>query len=103
MVEGGARVGPVAGVTVPRSGNYLLVRSTGPAAGAVVKFDHDGLEFTDLGADLPGFVTRALDLDTARLTDIASHLCFVVGGDFDTQWWIEELRDNRGNTIRTRA
>lgn len=85
---------------VPQSGNYLLVATSGPEAGKVFKFEHDGFEFIELGSNLPDFVTRSLDLDSERLTDMASHLRFVVPGE-DKGWWIEELRDNRGNNVRT--
>lgn len=85
---------------VPYSGNYLLVPATGPEAGRVFEFEHDGFEFHELGETLPDFVNRALDLDARRLIAIASHLRFVVG-DPGCQWWIRELRDNRGNVVRT--
>lgn len=85
---------------VPHSGNYLLVPTTGPEAGKVFEFEHDGFEFIELGTSLPDFVARSLDLDSARLTDMASHLRFIAPGE-DKQWWIEEMKDNRGNSVRT--
>ena len=87
---------------VPHSGNYLLLPVSGQEAGKVFEFEHDGFEFLELGASLPDFVARTLDLDARRLTAIASHLCFVTS-DASCQWWIQELRDNRGNVIRTEA
>lgn len=87
---------------VPRSGNYLLVPTVGADAGVVFEFDHDGLEFIRLGDNLPDFVARTLDLDTQRLTGIASHIRFIEPSD-SRQWWIDELRDNRGNVVRTEA
>lgn len=87
---------------IPRSGNYLLVPTTGPDAGKVFEFEHDGFEFIELGASVPDLVTRMLDLDTSRLAAIASHVRFVTP-DEHRQWWIKELRDNRGNVIRTEA
>lgn len=87
---------------VPRSGNYLLIPSVGVEAGKLFLFDHDGFEFTELGKSLPDFVAQILDLDTPRLTAIASHIRFIAPGE-KRQWWINELRDNRGNVVRTEA
>lgn len=87
---------------IPRSGNYLLVPTAGPEAGKVFEFEHDGFEFNELGASLPDFVARSLDLDIGRLTAIASHVRFIEEGD-KRQWWIEELTDNRGNVVGTEA
>jgi hypothetical protein len=78
---------------VPRSGNYLLIPTAGPEAGKV-------FEFVELGKDLAGFVAQELDLDTQRLTAIASHLRFIAPGE-SRQWWIDKLEDNRGNVVRT--
>jgi len=55
-----------------------------------------------LGQSLPEFVARTLDLDTSRLTAIASHVRFITPEE-NRQWWINELNDNRGNVIRTEA
>ncbi len=85
---------------VPHSGNYLLVPTSGADAGKVFEFEHDGFEFIELGSSLPDFVARTLDLDTERLTAIASHARFITP-DENCQWWINELKDNRGNVIRT--
>ena len=87
---------------IPRSGNYLLVPASGPFAGQVFEFEHDGYEFLALGESLPAFVLAALDLDPPRLTAIASHLRFVIPGD-RRQWWIEAMDDNRGHRVRTEA
>lgn len=87
---------------IPRSGNYLLVPTSGPEAGMVYEFEHDGFEFFKLAKSLPEFVWTSLDLDGRRLTNIASHLRFITDGS-DSQWWISELRDNRGNVARTDA
>lgn len=84
---------------IPQSGNYLLVPASGPDIGKVFEFDHDGFEFLELGENLPDFVIRMLDLDSFRLTRIASHLRFITADN--RQWWIKELRDNRGNAILT--
>jgi hypothetical protein len=87
---------------VPHSGNYLLIPSVGPEAGKVFVFDHDSFEFTELGKSLPDFVAQILDLDPPRLTAIASHIRFIAPGE-NLQWWINELKDNRGNVVRTEA
>jgi hypothetical protein len=85
---------------IPQSGNYLLVPTSGPDAGKVFEFEHDGFEFLELGTSLPDFVVRTLDLDTRRLTAMASHLRFITANE-GCQWWIKELRDNRGNVVYT--
>lgn len=85
---------------IPQSGNYLLIPASGPDAGKVIEFEHDGFEFIELGNSLPDFVARTLDLDARRLTAIASHLRFITPGE-DSQWWIQEMKDNRGNVVRT--
>jgi hypothetical protein len=87
---------------IPRSGNYLLVPISGSEEGKVFEFEHDGFEFIELGASVPDFVAKTLDLDTYRLSNIASHLRFITPNE-NSQWWIKELRDNRGNIIRTEA
>lgn len=85
----------------PASGNYILVPVDGDDAGKVFEFDHDGFEFTERGEDLADYIRRLLTPDGARLTDLASHMRFT-GGDWSVQWWIRELRDDRGHAARTR-
>ncbi len=87
---------------IPRSGNYLLVPASGSEAGKVFEFEHDGYEFLELGVSLPDFVLRTLDLDSQRLAAIASHMRFILPNE-RRQWWIEEMKDNRGNVISTEA
>jgi hypothetical protein len=87
---------------VPHSGNYLLVPTTGPEVGCVYLFDHDGFEFAKLGSTLAEFVASSLDLDTKRLTDMASHMRFITQTE-NRQWWIDALKDNRGNNVSTEA
>jgi hypothetical protein len=87
---------------IPQSGNYLLVPASGPDAGKLFEFEHDGFEFLELASSLPDFVMRSLDLSASQLTAMASHLRFIAAGE-DRQWWINELRDNRGNVVRTEA
>lgn len=85
----------------PNSGNYILVPTTGAESGRVFEFDHDGFEFTRKGEDLVGYIEKLLKPDGAVLTDIASHMRFV-DDDPTAQWWIRELRDNRGHVVTTR-
>lgn len=86
----------------PRSGNYILVPTKGPAAGQVFEFDHDGFEFRREGIDIVEYVEKLLAPDSARLSDMASHLRFVEGEDWNVQWWIREMRDNRGRVVLTK-
>lgn len=86
----------------PRSGNYILVVSEGPAAGRVFEFDHDGYEFMDEATDVVEYVEKLLKPDTVKLTDIASHMRFIEGDPME-QWWIMELRDNTGHVANTLA
>jgi hypothetical protein len=63
-------------------------------------FDHDGFEFSEEAADLVEFVRIMLAPTDRLLTEIASHMRFI-DGDPMIQWWIRELRDNRGNLATT--
>lgn len=85
---------------VPRTGNYLLMPVSGDVAGHVFLFDHDGFEFTDCADDLVEFVEKMLAPNDELLLDMATHMRFIDGDD-SIQWWIRELRDNRGNVART--
>lgn len=87
----------------PQSGNYILVPTKGAAAGQVFEFDHDGFEIRREGADIVDYVERLLAPDPARLTDMASHLRFIEGKDWKIQWWIREMRDNRGHVVATKV
>lgn len=87
---------------VPASGNYLLMPTAGAAAGHVIEFDHDGYEATDRAPDIVAYVEKLLVPDAALLTDFASHMRFI-DGDRRAQWWIRELRDNRGRVVTTEA
>jgi hypothetical protein len=86
----------------PQTGNYILMPTTGDSMGRVFLFDHDGFEFVDEGADLVAFVERLISPDDSQLNEMASHLRFIED-DPAIQWWIRELRDNRGNVARTSA
>ena len=86
----------------PRSGNYILMPTQGPAAGQVWEFDHDGYEFNCAGNDLVDYVERIMAPTGSRLTDFASSMRFITG-DPMVQWWIEELLDNRGGAVSTKA
>ena len=87
---------------VPRSGNYLLVATSGTEAGSVFEFEHDGFEFIELADSLPNFVQKMLNPKSRDLTGMASHMRFIVG-DWSCQWWIKEMRDNKGRTVKTKA
>lgn len=87
---------------VPRSGNYLLVATSGPEAGSVFEFEHDGFEFIELADSLPNFVHKMLAPKSRDLTEIASHMRFIVG-DCSRQWWIKEMRDNKGRRVKTKS
>jgi hypothetical protein len=86
----------------PHTGNYILMPTAGDASGRVFLFDHDGFEFFEEAEDLIQYVKRLLSPDDDLLRDIASHMRFAEG-DRTIQWWIRELRDNRGNVARTPA
>lgn len=86
----------------PRTGNYLLMPTTGLHAGAVFLFDHDGFEFTEQADDIVSYVWKLLDPDDQALSTMAAHMRFI-DDTSPHQWWICELRDNRGNVARTQA
>jgi hypothetical protein len=88
--------------SIPRSGNYLLVPISGNDSGKVFEFEHDGFEFFERADSLADFVLRSLEPTSQQLSCMASHLRFVSGEDTD-QWWITEMRDNRGNVVLTEA
>lgn len=87
----------------PRSGGYILMPTVGDEAGAVYHFEHDGFEFERQADDLLQYAASLLDLDDAGVAHIACHMRFIDGEDDGVQWWIEELRDNRGNVARTKC
>jgi len=84
----------------PKTGNYLLMPAVGDMAGHVFLFDHDGFELTDCANDLVEYVEKLITPDDQLLLEIATHMRFIEG-DPSIQWWIRELRDNRGNLART--
>lgn len=86
----------------PHSGNYILMVTEGKCAGQVFEFDHDGYEFTHKADDLVEYVQRLLALDSAVLTDIASHMRFIDKRN-GSQWWIQEMSDNQGRRTQTRT
>ncbi|MDR0250705.1 MAG: hypothetical protein LBI35_05290 [Burkholderiales bacterium] len=85
----------------PHSGNYVLMATEGTEAGAVFHFEHDGFEFNLQTGDLLDYAENLLDLDSAGLAYIATHMRFQDNDGCSAQWWIEELRDNRGNAVKT--
>lgn len=87
---------------IPYSGNYLLMPLSGEMSGHVFEFEHDGFEFIELASDILDFVVKALNPDSRSLTKMASHMTFTEAGE-DKQWWIEEMRDNQGQVVKTEA
>jgi hypothetical protein len=88
---------------IPESGNYLLIPLSGEKRGFVFEFEHDGFEFIERAPDIEQFVHQLLDPDASALSRMASHMRFVENEDQSTQWWITEMRDSRGNIVRTQA
>jgi len=86
---------------VPSSGNYFMVPLAGSEAGCIYEFEHDGFEFIRHASDIESFVFGLLDPDSAKLTEMASHMSFVEQENWSEQWWIQEMRDNRGNVVST--
>lgn len=84
------------------SGNYLLVPIAGEVSGHVFEFEHDGFEFIDLAPNIHDFILSSLKPDSRSLTKMASHMTFTEDGE-EEQWWIEEMRDNRGHVVKTEA
>jgi len=87
---------------IPKSGNYLLVPTTGEKAGHIVEFEHDGFEFIDHASNLIDFVIKMLEPDSEALTHMAAHMSFSEGDPWD-QWWIEEMCDNKGFVVKTQV
>ncbi|WP_018624457.1 SMI1/KNR4 family protein [Kangiella aquimarina] len=85
---------------IPATGNYLLVPTTGEKTGHVYLFEHDGFEFIELASNIEAYIHRMLNLDSHMLTQIASHMRFIEKDNYN-QWWIKELRDNKGNLVKT--
>lgn len=86
----------------PRTGNYLLMPTTGDCAGKVFLFDHDGYEFIEEAQDIIAYVEYMLKPDNQLLVGMASHMRFIEDG-VPVQWWIRDLNDNRGNFATTTA
>ena len=84
---------------IPRTGNYILMATTGAGAGSVFEFEHDGFEFIELAPSLASFIEEALCPSASELLGMASHMRFITG-DSGVQWWITELRDNEGRVVR---
>jgi len=87
---------------MPHTGNYIVMPTEGAEVGRVFEFDHDGFESREQAPDLVDYAWRLLDIDGSRLASFASHMRFVEG-DPMIQWWIDEMRDNRGNFASTAA
>ena len=87
---------------IPHSGNYILMPKSGEKTGYVYEFEHDGFEFIELAKDIEEYIKTMLNLNSSGLTNIASHMRFIVDSP-EVQWWIKELRDNTGNVVNTEA
>lgn len=87
----------------PHSGNYILMPTTGHAAGQVFEFDHDGFEFLAVASDIVTYATDMLQPGSSRLVDFASHMRFVENEDYRTQWWICEMKDAQGRIVTTES
>lgn len=87
---------------IPQSGNYILVPTEGAEAGHVFEFDHDGFEFRHEAASLREYAEHLINPNSAKLTEIAAHMRFIEG-DAMVQWWIRELKDNRGHVVQTKS
>ena len=74
----------------------------GESAGRVFVFDHDGYEFVEEANDIVAYVEYMLKPDNQLLVNLATHMRFIEEGA-KYQWWILELRDNRGNFATTAA
>lgn len=86
---------------VPASGNYFLMPTQGDKAGYIFEFEHDGFEFIETAKDIEEFIFNLLFPDGQSLVNMASHMRFVESGDYETQWWIVEMKDSFGNVVST--
>lgn len=77
----------------------ILVATEGDEAGHVFEFDHDGYEFTHQADDVVAYIGKLLNPDSVTLTEIASHMRFTEEGVDELQWWIREMKDNRGHVV----
>jgi hypothetical protein len=85
---------------IPHSGNYLLVPTDGEMAGHVFEFEHDGFEFIDRGSNISDFVFNILKPNAIMLNNMVSHMTLAEGNE-ENQWWVEEMRDNCNNIVKT--
>lgn len=86
---------------VPSSGNYFMAPLAGPETGCIYEFEQDGFEFIRHAPDIEYFVSCLLDRSPSKLPEMASHFRFVENEDWSVQWWLQEMRDNRGNIVST--
>lgn len=86
---------------IPRSGNYVLVPTQGEKAGYIFEFEHDGFEFIEEAKNIEDYIQAMLNPDGVRLVNIAGHMRFVEGDPME-QWWILDMKDNKGNFVTTR-
>lgn len=87
---------------IPSSGNYLLVATKGSESGCIYEFEHDGFEFLKLSKNIAEFLQMALAPTSRTLTNMASHMTFIQNDPME-QWWIKEMRDNKGHVVQSEA
>ncbi len=83
---------------IPKSGNCLLMPTSGEMAGHIVEFEHDGFEFVDRASNIIEFVVNMLEPDSRILMGIATHMTFSESDPWE-QWWVVEMRDNKGRVV----
>ncbi|MCG7988845.1 MAG: SMI1/KNR4 family protein [Candidatus Thiodiazotropha weberae] len=86
----------------PQSGNYILIPLDGEESGCVYEFDHDGFELTKEAENIEVYIGKLINIDSQTLTNIASHMRFIES-DPMIQWWIRDLKDNKGVHVSTRT
>lgn len=84
---------------IPGSGNYILLVTSGDESGSLFLFDHDGFEFTKVGATIEEFVLNTLDPDPEAFAELITYMCFMSGSS-SQQWWARELHHNSGKIVR---
>jgi len=85
---------------IPHSGNYLLMPLAGIKTGYVFEFEHDGFEFIEHAPNIESFLQQVIKPTESMLTDMASHMVFA-DENSDVQWWITEMKDNFGHTMKS--
>ena len=87
---------------IPQTGNYLLLPVDGDEAGSIYEFEHDGFEFIKLSSNFSSFIDYISTLDSRKLSNIASSMCFMDMENPMIQWWIKEYRGSGNEVIKTK-